>query len=67
MNSRNTADEEVVHTLASMAGFAPTIAHRVDSLELVQDLIRAGLASGCCHSTSRLIPLLTSCRCTARR
>ena len=46
VNSRNTADEEVVHTLASMAGFAPTIAHRVDSLELVQDLIRAGLGVG---------------------
>jgi DNA-binding transcriptional LysR family regulator len=46
VNSRNTADEEVVHTLASMAGFAPTIAHRVDSLELVQELIRAGLGVG---------------------
>ena len=46
VNSRNTADEEVVHTLASMAGFAPTIAHRVDSLELVQDLIGAGLGVG---------------------
>jgi len=46
VNSRNTADEEVVHTLASMAGFAPSIAHRVDSLELVQDLIRAGLGVG---------------------
>ena len=28
------------------AGFAPTIAHRVDSLELVQDLIRTGLGVG---------------------
>ena len=46
VNSRNTADEEVVHTLASMAGFAPATAHRVDSLELVQDLIRAGLGVG---------------------
>jgi DNA-binding transcriptional LysR family regulator len=46
VNSRNTADEEVVHTLAAMAGFAPTIAHRVDSLELVQDLITAGLGVG---------------------
>jgi len=46
VNPRNTADEEVVHTLASMAGFAPTIAHRVDSLDLVQDLIRAGLGVG---------------------
>lgn len=46
VNSRNTADEEVVRTLASMAGFAPAIAHRVDSLELVQDLIRAHLGVG---------------------
>jgi len=46
VNSRNTADEEVVRTLASMAGFAPVIAHRVDSLELVQDLIRAHLGVG---------------------
>jgi DNA-binding transcriptional LysR family regulator len=46
VNSRNTSDEEVVHTLASMTGFAPVIAHRVDSLELVQDLIKAGLGVG---------------------
>lgn len=46
VNSRNTADEEVVRTLASLAGFAPVIAHRVDSLELVQDLIRAHLGVG---------------------
>lgn len=46
VNSRNTADEEVVRTLASMAGFAPAITHRVDSLELVQDLIRARLGVG---------------------
>ncbi len=46
VNSRNTADEDVVRVLASMVGFTPTIAHRVDSLELVQDLIRAGLGVG---------------------
>lgn len=46
VNSRNTADEDVVRTLASMAGFAPVITHRVDSLELVQDLIRARLGVG---------------------
>ena len=39
VNSRNTADERVVRTLASMAGFEPRVAHRADSLELVQDLI----------------------------
>lgn len=46
VNSRNTADEDVVRTLASMAGFAPRITHRVDSLELVQDLVHAGLGVG---------------------
>ena len=42
VNSRNTADEEVVRTLASMAGFTPRIVHRIDSLELVDDLLVAG-------------------------
>ena len=40
-NSRNTADEDVVRTLASMAGFTPRVAHRADSLDLVEDLITA--------------------------
>jgi DNA-binding transcriptional LysR family regulator len=43
VNSRHTADEEVLRTLASLAGFAPRVVHRVDSLELVDDLIVAGL------------------------
>jgi DNA-binding transcriptional LysR family regulator len=42
VNSRNTADEDVVRSVASLAGFTPRIVHRVDSLELVQDLIVAG-------------------------
>ena len=46
VNSRNTADEEVIRTVASMAGFEPRIAHRVDTLALVQDLIAAGLGVG---------------------
>jgi DNA-binding transcriptional LysR family regulator len=45
-NSRNTADEDVVRTLAAMAGFAPRLAHRADSLDLVQDFILAGLGVG---------------------
>src|SRR3954454_17241506 len=36
VNSRNTADEDVVRVLASLAGFEPEIAHHADSLELVQ-------------------------------
>jgi DNA-binding transcriptional LysR family regulator len=43
VNSRNVADEQAVRTIASLAGFEPRIAHRVDSLELVQELIAAGL------------------------
>lgn len=43
VNSRHTADEEVLRTLASMAGFTPQVVHRIDSLELVDDLIAAGL------------------------
>ena len=50
VNSRNTADEDAVRTLASLAGFIPRIAHQIDSLELVEDLIIAGTASGYCRS-----------------
>ena len=46
VNSRNSGDEEVVRTVASLAGFQPRIRHRVDSLELVQDMILAGLGVG---------------------
>src|SRR3954465_22876 len=46
VNSRNVADEHVVRTIASLAGFEPRIAHRADSLELVQDLIVAGPGAG---------------------
>jgi DNA-binding transcriptional LysR family regulator len=46
VNSRNSGDEEVVRTVASLAGFQPRIMHRVDSLELVQDMILAGLGVG---------------------
>jgi DNA-binding transcriptional LysR family regulator len=46
VNSRNTADEDAVRTLASMAGFAPRIAHQIDSLDLVEDLIVAGYGVG---------------------
>ena len=42
VNSRHTADEEVLRTLASMAGFTPRVVHHIDSLELVDDLVTAG-------------------------
>jgi DNA-binding transcriptional LysR family regulator len=46
VNSRNTADEDAVRTLASLAGFTPTIWHQIDSLDLVEDLIVAGYGVG---------------------
>ncbi|MDQ6642380.1 MAG: LysR substrate-binding domain-containing protein [Actinomycetota bacterium] len=46
VNSRNTADEDVVRRVASLAGFTPRITHRADSLELVEDMIVAGLGVG---------------------
>ena len=55
VNSRHTADEEVLRTLASMAGFTPRVMHRIDSLELVDDLIVAGLGVG-------LLPRGRTCR-----
>jgi DNA-binding transcriptional LysR family regulator len=56
VNSRNTADEVVVRTIASMAGFEPRIAHRVDSLELVQDLVVAGLGVGLLPADQPTVP-----------
>ncbi len=42
VNSRDSADEDVVLALAALSGCRPRFTHRVDSLELVQDLIAAG-------------------------
>lgn len=46
VNSRNTADEDAVRTLGALSGFTPRIAHQIDSLELVEDLIVAGYGVG---------------------
>ena len=46
MNSRNDSDLEAVRRVASQAGFVPRVVHRADSLELVEDLIVAGLGVG---------------------
>jgi DNA-binding transcriptional LysR family regulator len=46
VNSRNTADEDAVRTLAALADFSPRIAHQIDSLDLVEDLIVAGYGVG---------------------
>ncbi|RAX48153.1 LysR family transcriptional regulator [Arthrobacter sp. AQ5-05] len=45
-NSRNIADETVLRLLSSMAGFAPAMRHQADSLDLVEDLVLAGLGVG---------------------
>lgn len=42
VNSRNSADEDALRTLASIGGFTPRTTHRIDSLELVEDLVVAG-------------------------
>jgi DNA-binding transcriptional LysR family regulator len=62
-NSRNTADEDVIRTLASMAGFTPRITHQTDSLDLLQEMIAAGLGVGLLpagyptHPEVRFLPL----------
>ena len=56
VNSRNTADEDVVRTISSMAGFEPRITHRADSLDLVEDLIVAGLGVGLLPADQPALP-----------
>lgn len=46
VNSRNTADEEAVRTLARLAGFTPRITHSIDSLDLVEALVESGHGVG---------------------
>jgi DNA-binding transcriptional LysR family regulator len=43
VNSRHTADEQVIRTIAALAGFEPRVTQRADSLQLVQEMIVAGL------------------------
>jgi DNA-binding transcriptional LysR family regulator len=45
-NSRNRADEDVVRIIASMVGFEPRLTHQSDSLDVVEDLIVAGMGVG---------------------
>ena len=59
VNSRNTADEDAVRTLAALTGFTPRIAHQIDSLDLVEDLILAGYGVG-------LLPLNRPARTASR-
>jgi DNA-binding transcriptional LysR family regulator len=58
-NSRNRADEDVVRILASLSGFQPRLTHQCDSLDLVEDLILAGLGVGLLPSDRRPRPGVT--------
>ena len=61
VNSRNTADEDVARTLASLVGFTPRVVHRIDALELVEELIDAGRGVGLLpldHPTTRGVRVL---------
>jgi DNA-binding transcriptional LysR family regulator len=51
VNSRNSADGDVVRVIASLAGFEPRITQRADSLDLVRDMIVAGLGVGLLPAT----------------
>jgi DNA-binding transcriptional LysR family regulator len=46
VNSRGTADQEALAMLAALAGFTPRLSHRADSLDLLTDLVVAGLGVG---------------------
>jgi DNA-binding transcriptional LysR family regulator len=56
VDSRSIADEHAVRTIASMAGFEPAIAHHIDSLELVQELIVAGFGVGLLPADQKPMP-----------
>lgn len=42
-NSRGSDDDELVRRVCALAGYSPRIAHRIDSLRLVNSLVGAGL------------------------
>jgi DNA-binding transcriptional LysR family regulator len=46
VNSRGTADERVVRTVAATAGFEPRVVHRIDALDLLVELVAAGYGVG---------------------
>ena len=55
VNSRHIADERALRSLAARAGFAPRVVHRIDSLELVDDLVSRVAASACCRAGARRV------------
>ncbi len=46
VNSRNSADEQVLTALGSLADVEVRVTHRADSLDLVEDFVLAGLGVG---------------------
>ncbi len=59
MNSRGTADDDVVRLLAAQAGFTAEVAHSADSLELVQLLSAGGMGVGLLPQNTVTIPGVT--------
>lgn len=55
-NSRNSADEDVLRIIASLAGFEPRMTHQCDSLDLVEDLIVAEMGVGLLPAASAGYP-----------
>ncbi|SJN12979.1 Chromosome initiation inhibitor [Leucobacter sp. 7(1)] len=58
-NSRNTADEDALRILASLEGFPLRITHKVDNIELAQELIRSGMGVGLLPADRKLLPGVT--------
>lgn len=58
-NSRNTADEDALRILASLEGFPLRITHKVDNIELAQELIRSGMGVGLLPEDRTLLPGVT--------
>jgi hypothetical protein len=55
VNSRNTADGDAVRTMASLTGFVARIAHEIDSLGQMEDLILVGCGVGLLMSNSNRV------------
>lgn len=58
-NSRNSADEDALRILASVEGFEMHITHAADQLDLVQDLILAGMGVALFPEDRPLFPGVT--------
>lgn len=57
----------MLRTLASMAGFTPNVVHRIDALELVDDLVVAGLGVALLPLARHTHPGCACYRSTRRR